>query len=97
MTLEFDFDEMASLALSDPAEFERRRKKLLEEAISTGTPWQQARGRKTITDYNNRARGKDVTERIQVATSMMTSSLDTLSTKLTELQQTTGTCNEKDS
>lgn len=41
--MQFDFETWAALAQSNRAEFERRRKAVLEEAIATASPEQQPR------------------------------------------------------
>lgn len=93
---QFDFDDWAGLYMENPREFEARRQAVLMIELAKGSAEQRAAGRAILTCFEQRAKGCDVQERMQVAASMMLESTQQLKTELKVLQQMLASSVEND-
>lgn len=84
---QFDFDDWAGLYLENPQEFEARRQAALMIELTRGSAEQCTAGRVLLESYENRIKGCDSQQRMQVAASMMLESATQLGTELMVLKQ----------
>lgn len=81
----FDFDEWSSLYQRDPAEFERRRKALLDDALAAAGPERRAGLVALLERFDATAGGLAPHERAHAATMLAVESLQTLGDELASL------------